>query len=56
MTLIIDFCLLMTLKNAKIDQQYLTQVIVRKIMYHIVFNNIECIFRKNGVFSYLICC
>ena len=23
---------------------------------HIVFNNIECIFRKNGVFSYLIFC
>ena len=43
-------------KNAKMDQQYLTQVIVRKIMYHIVFNNIECIFRKSGVFSYLICC
>ena len=23
---------------------------------HIVFNNIECIFRKSGVFSYLIFC
>ena len=23
---------------------------------HIVFNNIECIFRKGGVFSYLIVC
>ena len=23
---------------------------------HIVFNNIECIFRKSGVFSYVIFC
>ena len=25
-------------------------------MPHVVFNNIECIFRKSGVFSYLIFC
>ena len=37
------------------DQSCLTLVIVKKIIHHIiVFSDIECIFRKSGIFSYLI--
>ena len=35
-------------------QYYLIYVILKNL--HIVFNNIECIFRKSGIYSYLIFC
>ena len=46
MILILSFYGLMILKAVKMDEQCLIYAIVRNNVPHIVFNNIQCIFRK----------
>ena len=46
----------MILMDVEMVQYSLICAIVQNSVPHIVFNNIECISRKSGVFSYLVFC
>ena len=56
MILILSFCCLINLPLLMIYQSCLMSLIINKIIHHMLFLITEFVFKKSGVFSYLIFC